>query len=59
MSDRLAISASLSVLMMSVYVLFGSDAVRVPFGPEAVSAHHGSAVPGLSDMSVHLLVSSN
>jgi hypothetical protein len=59
MSDRLAISASLSVLMMSVYVLFGSDAVRVPFGPEAVSAHHAPVVPGLSDTSVHLMVSSH
>ncbi len=33
MSDRLAISASFSVLMMAMYVLFGNDAVRMPVGP--------------------------
>lgn len=33
MSDKLAISAALSVLMMSAYVLLGTDAVRAPFGP--------------------------
>lgn len=38
MSDKLAISAALSVLMMSAYVLLGSDAIRVPIGPPASSA---------------------
>lgn len=33
MSDRLAISASFSVLMMALYVLFGDNVQRVPFGP--------------------------
>jgi len=32
MSDRLAIAATASVLMMSVYVLFGQGAVREPLG---------------------------
>lgn len=33
MSDRLTISASFSILMMVVYVLFGENVERVPFGP--------------------------
>lgn len=33
MSDRLAISASFSVLMMAIYVLFGQNVERVPLGP--------------------------
>ncbi|HKT85853.1 MAG TPA: hypothetical protein VJQ77_07205 [Novosphingobium sp.] len=33
MSDRLAISASFSVLMMAIYVLFGENVQRAPFGP--------------------------
>jgi hypothetical protein len=33
MSDRLAISASFPVLMMALYVLFGDNVQRVPFGP--------------------------
>lgn len=37
MSDRLAISATFSVLMMSLYVLFGTDAARVPFAPAEMS----------------------
>lgn len=32
MSDRLAISASFSVLMMAIYVLFGENVQRVPIG---------------------------
>lgn len=35
MSDRLAISASFSILMMAIYVLFGANVARVEFGPEA------------------------
>lgn len=31
MSDRLTISAALSVLVMSIYVLFGADTARIPF----------------------------
>ena len=33
MSDRLALSATLSVMMMALYVLFGADAARAPIGP--------------------------
>lgn len=33
MSDRLAISASFSVLMMAIYVLFGDGVARVPLAP--------------------------
>lgn len=47
MSDRLAISASMSVLMMSIYVLFGADAVRAPLGTEQLSAPASNAAPGL------------
>ena len=38
MSDRLAISAALSVLMMSMYVLFGGDAARVPMSGEGLAS---------------------
>ena len=41
MSDRLAISASFSVLMMAMYVLFGNESVRVPFGPDQFEAPLG------------------
>lgn len=33
MSERLAISASFSVLMMAIYVLFGPNVQRMPLGP--------------------------
>lgn len=33
MSDRLAISAGFSVLMMAIYVLFGENVARAPWGP--------------------------
>jgi len=46
MSDRLAISASFSVLMMAVYVLFGANAERVPIGPAQFSSDY-SASAGL------------
>ncbi len=38
MSDRLAISASFSVLMMTLYVLFGDNVQRVPFGPAQLAS---------------------
>ena len=41
MSERLAISAALSVLMMSAYVLFGTDTARMPFVGKTL-------VPGIS-----------
>jgi len=33
MSDKLAITATMSILMMAGYVLLGTDAARVPLGP--------------------------
>jgi len=48
MSDRLAVSATMSVLMMSIYVLFGADAARVPLGPaESLSPAFSASAPGL------------
>ena len=43
MSDRLAISAAVSVLMMSIYVLFGGDATRMPLPSEGVELPHVTA----------------
>lgn len=34
MSDRLAISASFSVLLMAAYVLLGAETPRAPLGPQ-------------------------
>ena len=45
MSDRLALSATLSVMMMALYVLFGSEAAHVPIGPDAFRSQVGSANP--------------
>jgi hypothetical protein len=38
MSDRLALSSALSVLMMAGYMLFGSNAVQAPLGPNTLAA---------------------
>ena len=46
MSDRLAVSATISVLMMSVYVLFGSDTAHAPIGPFQESAVSASGLLG-------------
>lgn len=45
MSDKLAISATLSVLMMTAYVLFGGEAAHVPFGPDSLEAPAGISAP--------------
>ncbi len=45
MSDRLAISAAFSVLMMSAFVLFGSGSTRADFGPDVLQASPGNAAP--------------
>lgn len=45
MSDRLAISASFSVLMMALYVLFGAQSARVPFGPQEMREPASIAAP--------------
>lgn len=45
MSDRLAVSASFSILMMSIYVLFGSDSVRAPIGAQDLNVPASIAGP--------------
>ncbi len=45
MSDRLALSATLSVMMMALYVLFGAEAARAPIGPDAFRASGETAAP--------------
>jgi len=59
MSDQLAVSACLSVLMMSIYLLFGSDAAREPFGPDQLRTTHTATAPGLPRNPVQLLLSAN
>jgi len=48
MSDRLAISATMSVLMMALYVLFGADSARVPLPGESLEAPIGISAPHVS-----------
>ena len=48
MSDRLAIAATASVLMMSVYVLFGQAAVREPIGKGAPDSAFSAALPDIA-----------
>ncbi|MBV1916729.1 MAG: hypothetical protein KUG65_01500 [Sphingomonadaceae bacterium] len=45
MSDRLTVSATFAVLMMSVYVLFGTEAARVPFTPEELQTPTAFTAP--------------
>lgn len=47
MSDRLTISAAMSVLMMAIYVLFGSETVRVPVGSESFDSPVSIGAPDL------------
>jgi hypothetical protein len=47
MSDRLAISAAFSVVMMAGYVLFSTDAVRMPIGPGSLSTPVSVSAPAL------------
>jgi hypothetical protein len=48
MSDRLAISAAFSVLMMSIYVLFGSHAARAPLSAENLASPVSISLPEVS-----------
>lgn len=57
MSDKLAIAAALSVLMMAAYVLLGADALHAPLGPGGFAEIEASApalpatgLPGLGDL---------
>lgn len=43
MSNRLAVSSALSVLMMAIYVLFCADVPRVPLGPTNGAGNRASA----------------
>ena len=52
MSDKLALSAAFSVLMMTVYALFGSEAARAPFGPAGLDAPAHVAVLPLPSFDV-------
>ncbi|MCB2047889.1 MAG: hypothetical protein KDE32_06635 [Novosphingobium sp.] len=45
MSDRLAISAAFSVLMMSAFVLFGPHATSVEFSPASLRAPSAASAP--------------
>jgi len=47
MSNQLTISATLSVLMMSIYVLFGTDSGQNPVTAENPMAEARAALPGL------------
>ena len=58
MSDRLAVSASFSVLMMSIYVLFGADAAREPFGPRQLAPDHAISAQALPANPAQSLLSS-
>jgi hypothetical protein len=48
MSDRLAISATMSVLMMAVYVLFGANSARVPLPGESLESPLSISAPHIS-----------
>jgi hypothetical protein len=43
MSNKLAFSSAVSVLMMAIFVLFSGDAVRVPLGPQVRADLAGAA----------------
>lgn len=45
MSDRLALSATLSVMIMAIYVLFGAETARAPIGPDAFRISGEAAAP--------------
>jgi len=44
MSDRLAISATFSVLLMAVYVLFGANVARVSLDQVIAPPAHAAAI---------------
>lgn len=47
MSDKLAISATFSVFMMTAYVLFGGEAAHVPIGPGSLEAPAVLSAPSI------------
>jgi hypothetical protein len=48
MSDRLAISATLSVLTMAIYVLLATDAAQAPFSGDRLSSPISVTAPEIS-----------
>jgi hypothetical protein len=58
-SDRLAVSAAFSVLMMSAFVLFGPVSTRVEFGPAALRAPSGISAPAGVSMAGASILSFN
>lgn len=50
MSDRLAISASVSVLTMAIYVLFGADATSVSLERESLRPPAGITAPAAAEL---------
>lgn len=48
MSERLAISATFSVLMMAVYVLFGGDAAHAPISRGDLAPAVSISMPSVS-----------
>ena len=47
MSNRLAVSATMSALMMAVYVLFSTDAARMEMTAEDLAPPISATAPGL------------
>lgn len=47
MSDRLAISATLSVLLMAGYALLGAEAPRMTLSPQALTSPAKAVAAGL------------
>lgn len=50
MSEKLTISATLSVLVMSAFVLFAPESAQVPLGPRGLVPQVGLAAPALPDV---------
>jgi hypothetical protein len=54
MSDKLALSAALSVLMMTTYVLFGSETAKAPFDSASLDAPTQVSIRALPSLKVVL-----
>ncbi|MEZ5743986.1 MAG: hypothetical protein R3D89_09775 [Sphingomonadaceae bacterium] len=52
MSDKLAVSASISVLMMSIWVLFGTEAATVPLAPVEIEVPAAAQSPIASPVQI-------
>jgi hypothetical protein len=51
MSDQLAVSAAFSVLIMAIYVLFGTDAAQAPLAHDSLMAPVHAAMPDMPETS--------